>query len=292
MRHSQRCNESLTTSWIIFDNDGSVISAHCNCKAGLGEVCSHVAASLFYIEAYGRIRGKLTCTQMKNQWIVPPHVKSIECLPISKISFTSAKSLKTQLDAKIKSVSGSKSLNTTVKTISVRKYDHMRPSNDDAAHFYSNLACASADCAILSLISEHNSVFVPPVRALRLLSSYFCTDYMTLSLEDLLIISKQLSIEVTQSECVQVEQETRQQSRQLAWFDYRAGRVTASRLYAVCHTSVVKPSVSLLKSVCYPKQYSFRSAATAWGCEHEQEALDRYTAFMQAEHQDFVLTNV
>ena len=30
--------------------------AHCDCVAGLGEVCSHVGAVLFYIEATHRIK--------------------------------------------------------------------------------------------------------------------------------------------------------------------------------------------------------------------------------------------
>ncbi|KAH6935279.1 hypothetical protein HPB50_005014 [Hyalomma asiaticum] len=37
--------------WCIVKDDGTVVSAHCMCIAGLGECCSHVAALLFNIEA-------------------------------------------------------------------------------------------------------------------------------------------------------------------------------------------------------------------------------------------------
>ena len=47
--------------------DDIVKCAHCNCKAGLGEVCSDISAVLFYVEA------DLPC-----QWIMP---SSIEAIP-------------------------------------------------------------------------------------------------------------------------------------------------------------------------------------------------------------------
>ncbi len=39
----------------ILDLTGAVSCAHCNCMAGLGEVCTHIAAALFYLEAAYRI---------------------------------------------------------------------------------------------------------------------------------------------------------------------------------------------------------------------------------------------
>jgi len=46
VRHSQWANESLLNPWIKTDNDGMVLCGHCDCMAGLGEVCSHVGALL------------------------------------------------------------------------------------------------------------------------------------------------------------------------------------------------------------------------------------------------------
>lgn len=51
-----------------------------------------------------------------------------------------------------------------------------------------------------------------------------------------------------------VEAATRQQSNSPDWFLYRAGRVTASVMKSVCHTSVQSPSLSLVKSICYPEK--------------------------------------
>ena len=79
VRHSQRMNEALISIWIITEKNGVVVSAHClGCKAGLAESCSHIACVLFYLESWTKIHGKLACTQMACQWILPPFVKDVE----------------------------------------------------------------------------------------------------------------------------------------------------------------------------------------------------------------------
>ncbi|CAH3162439.1 unnamed protein product [Porites lobata] len=78
VRHSQSMRDPLVNIWIITEKDGTIISAHClDCKAGLGETCSHVASALFYIEAITRIQGKLACTQVKCTWVLPTYVNEV-----------------------------------------------------------------------------------------------------------------------------------------------------------------------------------------------------------------------
>ena len=51
VRHSQRMNDPLVRIWLIADEKGTILSAHCmGCKAGLAESCSHVASVIFYLE--------------------------------------------------------------------------------------------------------------------------------------------------------------------------------------------------------------------------------------------------
>ena len=53
-------NDTPVPIWIIANNEGTVLSAHClACKAGLAECCSHIGSVLFYIEAWNCIHGKL-----------------------------------------------------------------------------------------------------------------------------------------------------------------------------------------------------------------------------------------
>lgn len=63
IKHSQRMNETPLLPWLIIETDGSVISAHCTCMAGTGEVCSHVGAVLFAVEAAVQIRNTRTDTR-------------------------------------------------------------------------------------------------------------------------------------------------------------------------------------------------------------------------------------
>ena len=73
---------------------GEVCCAHCDCMAGLGEACSHIAAILYYLEALARIHGSRTCTQEECQWIIPTYLKHVEYLPIKGLDFTSARGKK------------------------------------------------------------------------------------------------------------------------------------------------------------------------------------------------------
>lgn len=58
--HSQHINDPLVNIWVISENDGTILSAHClGCKAGLAESCSHIASVLFMLEATTRIHGKV-----------------------------------------------------------------------------------------------------------------------------------------------------------------------------------------------------------------------------------------
>lgn len=105
VQHSQRMNDPLVNIWIIAENDGTIFSSHClGCKAGLAESCSHIAAVLFYIEAWTRINGKLACTQVTCTWLLPTYVNEVPYARIKNIDFTSAKKLKENLDAKIDSL--------------------------------------------------------------------------------------------------------------------------------------------------------------------------------------------
>ena len=105
VRHSQTMNDALIPVLIITERQGTVISAHCcGCKAGLGESCSHVANVLFYLETWTKVHGKLSCTQVKCLWLFPSYVTEVEYERVRDINFTSAKKMKTDLDATLDGV--------------------------------------------------------------------------------------------------------------------------------------------------------------------------------------------
>jgi len=84
VRHSQRMNDPCDTFWIITEENGTVLFAHCvGCRAGQGECCSHIASVLFYIEAWNRVNEKLSCTRVKCSCLMPTAVKEVPYAPVS-----------------------------------------------------------------------------------------------------------------------------------------------------------------------------------------------------------------
>ena len=75
MNHSQRLSEKPLIPWIIAETEGKILGGHCNCTAGLGETCSHIASTLLTIESGVRLRDSMTVTQKEAYWILPTKVK-------------------------------------------------------------------------------------------------------------------------------------------------------------------------------------------------------------------------
>ena len=74
VRHSLKMNDPTVPPWIITEDDGRILCAHCRgCMAGQGESCFHNASVLSYSETFNRIRGKLSCTDQKFAWILPSY---------------------------------------------------------------------------------------------------------------------------------------------------------------------------------------------------------------------------
>ena len=50
IRHGQSMfTRTPNNTWICVKTDGEILYGHCSCMAGLGEVCSHVGAIMFYL---------------------------------------------------------------------------------------------------------------------------------------------------------------------------------------------------------------------------------------------------
>ncbi|XP_065189567.1 sushi, von Willebrand factor type A, EGF and pentraxin domain-containing protein 1-like [Sycon ciliatum] len=112
-------------------------------------------------------------------------------------------------------------------------------------------------------------------------------DMLDASFGDLLVRCEAVfpAVCVSEEEARAVEQATLNQADSKAWFEFRAGRITASKLKSAVCTDISQPSTSLVRSVCYPEAHKFRSKATQWGCDHEQKAIDNYSEHASATHQ-------
>lgn len=85
MKHSQRMNASNLKVWIKILPDGSISTAHCICMAGLGEVCSHVAAILFALES-GLLANETSCTDILALWKIPKVSRTVQPAKVSEMN--------------------------------------------------------------------------------------------------------------------------------------------------------------------------------------------------------------
>lgn len=50
VHHSFALNEKPLEPWILLQDDGIILAAHCTCAIGLLEACSHIGATLFALD--------------------------------------------------------------------------------------------------------------------------------------------------------------------------------------------------------------------------------------------------
>ncbi|KAM7306320.1 uncharacterized protein ISCGN_010051 [Ixodes scapularis] len=89
VRPSQRATGPPHDAWVCLDNSsGRVHSGHCTCKAGLGEVCSHIAAVLFGIEYSSRLcQEASSCTSQPCAW-TRSATKKEDMVPVHKLDLS------------------------------------------------------------------------------------------------------------------------------------------------------------------------------------------------------------
>lgn len=241
--------------WIMCQEDGSVETAHCTCMAGLGEVCSHIGALLYAIQHIVISRDSTSCTDVRALWKVPS-VSKVEYTPLNAMSFGRIFS-----SASRKDVQGL----TEVEIVDLLKSIEEAGSSSVLMRVVEPFA---------TIIAEANSQ--TQIQIVNPYENMYKEEYEAFSLEELMQVASNISVTMTQEDCDILKESTVSQVNCESWFRQRIGRVTASNLKRVSRTSLNKPSLSLLKTICYPLKYEFQSKATTWGKDHEKDALLAY----------------
>lgn len=259
VRHSQRLNEKALDVWLIVDTDGSILTGHCTCMAGTSETCSHVGAILYAVEHAYRTSEELSVTDVKALWPVPSTSKVVN-VPV------------VQMDWGKKSVEKGKR-----KAVPSLQGDNLKS-------FTSNLKSAGCNPALMRVLEPFATELQKNVHRIQNIFSIYKEKYNALSLEDLHLLGNKQTFCISEEDICHIEENSRGQAQSGEWYRQRSGRITASCFKAACRTSVEKPSLTVIKSVCYPTKVLFSTNATRWGINHEDTAAQAYFQDYTASH--------
>lgn len=95
-----RVSEAPLSPWVIIDEEGGIVSAHCTCMVGVSESCSHIGSLLFKAEAAVRVRSNTTATDRPAYWMLPGN-KTIQPAFCSQIDYTSSSAKQKSLNSQI-----------------------------------------------------------------------------------------------------------------------------------------------------------------------------------------------
>lgn len=276
VRPSQRMNDLPLLVWMICASSGSILSAHCmGSKAGLGEMCSHVASVLYYryVKCWAKIHGKLACTQVKCAWLLPSYVNEVPYALISEINFKSARKLKQDLD---ESVDANIPPGNKCKPAKKNKVPGVSPTDGEIDNLMEELDKCKVKPVCLSLVHPYVNQFVLENRCIPTIPYQYSSDNMELSYPELLRKFEEVNLNVTPKQMEVVEKETREQSKGKSFFKHGACHIGASVSGAVAHSNSSQPSQSLIKSICYPHLFNCSTKATEYGIKHENDAIKAY----------------
>ncbi|KAG0414250.1 hypothetical protein HPB47_008597 [Ixodes persulcatus] len=212
--------------------DGEVLVAHCTCMAGHGETCSHIGATLFYNEVGLRMKNDLSCTDAKSVWL-PAHVKSLVSMPVVDMDFSSSTMKKRRLDNEASALPPRQ-----------ERPKAPAPSEEEWGAFFDTLTNSGLCPALAATDARYSDMYGPKTSStashLLQLYDHSARDLTWEELQDKTAGMADL-LEMDNSTIAEIGQRTRQQSESSSWFKHPSGRITASNLQSVCHTSLEDP---------------------------------------------------
>ena len=234
----------------------------------LGEVCFHVAAVLFKVEAVVRLGyTSVVCTSRPCEWNqafskkVYMNIRTCDADSASMHMHTCFSYTCRFQQLEYVNIDFSKPKRVSANEVCTADYvqtitEVKQPSQDDMDSFFEKLATNSKSVALLSTVPKFCSEFVsapttePNIP--KCLGDLYSESNRHLTPEDLRVLCKHVADElvVTKSEALYLKLATRKQSASLEWFERRIGRIIVSIVYQVLHTNNDQPSSSLLRQIC------------------------------------------
>lgn len=161
------------------------------------------------------------------------------------------------------------------------------PSEDEFRRLYDICSAAERKPAVMMLAEGRNNAFPAPqagepstLRGILTQGALSETLDKLIEREDAFFASFSVSAAMVKF----AEATTGAHSKCPKSYIYQVGRITVSTMKSACFTSIEKPSLSVLKCICYPKASKFSMPATRWGVDHEEEAVHSYVCKVKSAH--------
>ena len=203
------------------------------------------------------------------------------------IDFSAAIALKKNLDAKVVNYTDAENAPVSQKSC-FQKY--ATPISNELNSFFNKLSKCGTNPAILSIVPGYYNEYAPQLLTEwypKSQSGIYDSKFAYLNYKELFDYCQNVNITVTAEQQSNVEVATRKQHLSKNWFHFRTGRITAAKMYRVCHAAVTNLPISLIKEICYSEIYKFKSQATKQGCDHERISLKNYYNLMVELNENF-----
>ena len=114
-------------------------------------------------------------------------------------------------------------------------------------------------------------------------------EYLDLPYNELLDLCRETfsTLELTDQQIINAEQDTKKQSKCPYWYRVRAGRVSGSMAHVIFKTKEYKPAPSAITSICYPTLNKITTTHMRFGLDNEKDALTSYIKIMEKKHINF-----
>ncbi|XP_077507197.1 uncharacterized protein LOC144116327 [Amblyomma americanum] len=254
-------------TWVcVNDTSGQILAGHCQCKAGLGEVCSHVAALLFVLEAAARERADVSCTSQPCAWHAAVSKKAT-MVPVDQLNLSKPGRKARKLAAEANHTS------ETYDARDIEIFQRLRKASSSAVVLRSIPKTDSEDTDSASE-DEEMYTFLRNARKARSTKEDFLED-MFLPL----------------SEIERIEKATRLTSKSPLWHEARYGRLTGTTMHRIRTLKADTNVQGLLDSVLQ-RRPPLNIEAVRWGADKEKVAKEQYLEFMKARHANFELHEI
>ncbi|XP_078610518.1 uncharacterized protein LOC144881370 [Branchiostoma floridae x Branchiostoma japonicum] len=258
----QRVTETPHNPWVcLTKKEGYVMAAHCTCMAGLGEVCSHVAALLFAVEASRSLQEKRTsCTSRKAVWN-KYYKDKVDPQRAEDMDFSHPKH------------------GVQIKKARRKPQCDVPPlSEEEAASAFSQLRklCPTASAVIKEEEdtdtasedeSDVNTETLPPV-------VYRSCHPAKVPVTSVSVDSILEDVRCNPEQITNLNKATVGQSKSALWRQQRKGRVTSTSMHDVLHAS--NPTTAVRKVMQYDCKDLSQVPAIQWGMKQEEKARQQY----------------